>query len=152
MTDSTKDLQTQLREAERRGSAAERALKDMKSRRVTLMGWSAVAGFMLFAVGGQWFPGYQLDSTAEAAAAERANGAVSNVMAELCAERFMRTAGFESRLSGLDAASGDWSKAKYIREGAWAATPDGERSDHSTAEKCRVLITNRVADQSEKSS
>ena len=152
MSDSTNELKTQLRDAERKASAAERALGEMKKRRIPLMVWSAVAGFLLFAIGGQWFPGYQLDSTAEAAAAERADGAVSDVMAELCAERFLNTADLESRLTELNQASSAWSKAKFIREGAWAAAPDGSQSDHATAEKCRTRITDRVTDGSEKSS
>lgn len=64
-----------------------------------------------FAVGGQWFPGHQLDNTAEATANHKAAGAVSDVMAQLCAERFMTTPELESRLTALKAETGDWSKA-----------------------------------------
>lgn len=152
MSDTPNELKARLRESERKTTTAERTLAEFKRRRLPQMAWSAIAGFLLFAIGGQWFPGYQLDSTAEAAAAERADEAVSEVMAELCAERFMRTAGLDSRLSDLNDANGDWGKAKFIREGTWAATPDGAQPDHATAEKCRDLIAKRVTDASEKAS
>ena len=117
----------------------------MMRDRVRWSVWSAIAGFLLFAVGGHWFPGYQLDSTAIETSRNNAAGAVSKVMSELCAERFMRASGFESRLAGLKDATGNWSKANYIREGVWAETPDGEKSDHGTAEKCLRLIAERVS-------
>jgi hypothetical protein len=107
---------------------------------------------MLFAVGGHWFPGYQLDSTAMSTSNKHAAKAVMQVMSELCAERFMRASGLESRLEGLKDATGDWNKANYIREGAWAETPDGARSDHATAQECVVLIAERMSGEPEKTS
>ena len=153
MNDSTVELQTKLRDAENKVRKTESELKDAKSRRLKWSAWSAVAGFLLFAVGGQWFPGYQLDSTAAVTSNKMATSAVSEVMAQLCAERFtMRTSGFESRLAAFKDVSGDWNKAKYIREGAWADTPDGKKSDHATAEKCIGLIAERLSKEPEKAS
>ena len=107
---------------------------------------------MLFALGGHWFPGYQLDSTADAGAGKVAASAVGDVMAEICAERFMDTTGLESRLAALNGAGSDWSKASYIRDGTWANAPDGEQADYSTAEKCRGLIAEEVSKQPVKTS
>lgn len=151
-TDNTAELQSKLREAEMKLREQKGELRDAKSRSIRLAVGSAIAGFLLFAIGGQWFPGYQLDSTAEVAANEKATGAVSEVMAQLCAERFMKTSGLDSRLAALDATSGDWNKSNYIRDGAWAAAPDGEKADYATAEKCRDLIGKRVLEQSAKAS
>jgi hypothetical protein len=64
----------------------------------------------------------------------------------------MRTSGFESRLAAFKDVSGDWNKAKYIREGTWADTPDGKKSDHATAEKCIGLIAERLSKEPEKAS
>ena len=152
MSDNTAELKTQLRDAESKVRVTETALKDVKRRRLQLSVWSAIAGFLLFAVAGHWFPGYQLDSTAEVTSNKLAASAASEVMAELCAERFMRTSGFESRLAGLKEASGDWSKSKYIREGTWADTPAGEKANHATAEKCIGVIAERLSRESEKTS
>jgi hypothetical protein len=152
MSDNTRELDTQLRNAQSKIRATESELVDVKRHRIRWSVWSAVAGLMVFAIGGHWFPGYQLDSTAKAASNEHAAKAVSMVMSELCAERFMRASGFESRLTGLKDAAGDWSKANYIRDGAWAKTPDGEKSDHATAEKCAVLIAERISAEPEKTS
>ena len=151
MNDNTA-LRSQLREAESKARVAEAALKDVKGRRLQLSVGSVIAGFLLSVVGGHWFPGYQLDSTAEATANKKAVSAVSEVMAHVCAERFMSSSGLESRLAALNGESGDYSKASYIRDGTWAVTPDGERADHATADKCRSLIAERVSGESGKTS
>jgi len=148
----TTELKSQLREAESKLRGAEIELKGEKERRLKFSIGSAIAGFLLFAVGAQWYPGYQLDSTAEANADQVASSAVRDVMAQLCAERFMETAGLESRLAAFNDANGDWGKAKYIREGTWAATPDGAKTDYATAEKCRALIGERINGQAEEAS
>ena len=150
--DKTAELQSKLREAEMKLRDQTIELRDTKSRGVRLAVGSAIAGFLLFAIGGQWFPGYQLDSTAEAASNQKATSAVSDVMAQLCAERFMRTSGLAARLAALNEASSDWNKSSYIREGTWATTPDGEKADHNTADRCRNLIAERILEDSAKAS
>ncbi len=149
---TTAELKSQMREAENKLRGAEAAVKDEKDRRLKFSVGSAIGGFLLFAVGAQWFPGYQLDSTAAANSNKIAASAVSEVMAQVCAERFMQTSGLESRLAAFNRANGSWGKASYIREGTWAATPDGERADYATAEKCRDLIAERIPGQPEKAS
>lgn len=152
MSDETRELETQLRDAQSKIRATESALSNLKGRRTRLAVWSAIGGFMLFAVGGHWFPGYQLDSTAMTTSNEKAATAVSKVMAELCADRFMRAAALETRLASLKDATGDWNKANYIRQGVWAETPDGEKSDHATAGRCAALIAERMSAEVEKKS
>lgn len=152
MNDDTAELKSKLREADMKLREQTGQLRDAKSRSIRLAAGSAIAGFLLFAIGGQWFPGYQLDSTAEAASNKMAASAVSEVMAQLCAERFMRTSGLATRLAGLNEASGDWNKSSYIRDGKWAATSDGEKADHVTADKCRGLIAKRILEDSAKTS
>ena len=152
MTDEMVELKHQLRDANSQVDATKGALEEVKKRRVQTSVWSAVAGFALFAVGGHWFPGYQLDSTAMEASSKSAASAVRGVMSELCAERFLRTPGLEGRMTGFTDAKGDWAKAIYIREGSWAEKPDGEKSGHSTAEECAALIAKRVSGEPEKAS
>ena len=152
MSDNIKELQSEIRDMESKVRAAEGTVKDARRGRVKLIVLSAIGGFLLFAVGGQWFPGYQLDSTADAAAHERAAAAVSDVMAQLCVERFMKTSGLESRLTALNEETSEWKQANYIQDGTWAASPDGGKADHDTADKCRSLIAERVASESEKTS
>jgi hypothetical protein len=152
MSDNIDELRSENRDMKSKVRAAEGALKDARRGRVKLIVASAIGGFLLFAVGGQWFPGYQLDSTAEATAHEKAAGAVSNVMAELCMERFMNTSELKSRMTALDGETSDWNRANYIQTGTWATLPDGGKADHDTADKCRALIAERVAGQPEKTS
>jgi hypothetical protein len=146
---STQNCEKQRQKAR----TAEAEVKNARGSRVKWSVWSAVAGFLLFAVGGQWFPGYQLDSTATVTSHKIAASAVSEVMAKLCAERFMMsTTGFESRLAAFSEQSGEWDKASYIRDGTWADTLDGEKSDYDTAKKCMSLIAERLSKEPEKAS
>ena len=55
MSDNIAELKSELRGMESKVRAVEGALKDEKGRRVKLMVYSAIGGFLLFAVGGQWF-------------------------------------------------------------------------------------------------
>lgn len=143
MADDTRDLEKKVRDAESKLKVTEAALKDVKSRRIGLAFWSAAGGIVLFGVVGHWFPGYQLDSTARATSKSDVAEALSDVVAELCVERFMKGPGLATRLEGLKDANGDWSKASYIRQGTWAETSDGQKSDQTTAGKCVTLITER---------
>ena len=152
MDEPTMDLKSQLRDAQREVTAAQGTLRQTQARTRKVAVWAAIGGFMLFAIGGQWFPGYQLDSTAKETSQKAVVGAVRNIMAQLCVERFMAESGLESRLADLNAETGDWSQANYIRNGTWAAKPDGEKADHATAEECRDLIAERVSAQAQKAS
>lgn len=147
-TDETAELKSKLREVEMAARDQKIELRDAKSRGTQLACWSAVAGAVLVVVGGQWFPGYQLDSTAKATSSEMTASAVSGVMAQLCAERFMSTSGLASRLAELNDASSEWNKASFIRDGSWAASADGEKADYVTVEKCRDLIAERILKES----
>jgi hypothetical protein len=55
-TDKAAELQAKLREAEMKLRDQTIELRDVKSRSVRLAVGSAIAGFLLFAIGGQWFP------------------------------------------------------------------------------------------------
>ena len=146
--DKTAELQTKLRQLEMTARDQKIELRVAKSHGTKLAIAAAIGGAVLVAFGGQWFPGYQLDSTAKATASEMTTSAVSGIMAELCAERFMKTSGLASRLSGLNGASTAWDKASYIREGGWASTADGEEADYAIVENCRDLIADRILKQS----
>ena len=152
MSDEEMDLRTQLRDANVKAKSTQAELRDARHQRTKWAIYSAIGGFLLFAVGGQWFPGYQLDSTARKESALAAEEAVKEVMAQLCAERFMQEAGLEGRLSELKKVDGDWNKTTYIREGSWAAAQDGKQLDYATAEKCRGLIATRVSADAGKAS
>jgi hypothetical protein len=145
MSDETRKLETQLRDAQSTIRVAEAALANVKRQRIKVSVWSAIGGFLLFAVGGHWFPGYQLDSTAIATSNGRAASAVGEIMAGVCAQRFMNDPAFDAKLAGLKDATGDWSKANYIREGSWAQAPNGEKATHATAGKCVDLIAERLS-------
>jgi hypothetical protein len=144
MSNDTADMQEKLRVAEAKAGVAESSMKLAQSGLTRNRTWSALIGAGIVIVAGHWFPGYQLDSTAENTSASAAQSAVGDVMAQLCVERFMAGDGLDARLEALNDAVGDWSQANHIRDGNWATKPDGKQSDHDTAKKCRSLIAERV--------
>ena len=150
MSNENADMQEKLRVAEAKVETAEGATELANAALTRNRTWSALLGAGIVVVLGHWFPGYQLDSTAESTSASAAEMAVGDVMAQLCVERFMTGEGLDSRLEALNAEVGDWSQAKHIRNGSWAVKPDGEQSDHDTAKKCRSLIAERVTASKEK--
>jgi hypothetical protein len=152
MSEEIDECRTLLRAAERRAKEAESAAQQVKRSRTKIAIWSALGGFFLFALGGHWIPGYQLDSTAQATASETAQDSVSDVVAQFCAQRFMRAPDLDTQLKALDNEFGEWSKANFIQKGPWADTPHGERPDHDTAEKCHRLIAEKVLEAAPKSS
>lgn len=150
MSNDTADMQEQLRLAEAKAGVAENARKLAQSAIPRNRIWSALIAVGVVIVVGHWFPGYQLDSTAESSSTSAAEMAVGDVMAQLCVERFMTGDGLDARLEALNSAVGDWSQAKHIRDGNWATRPNGEQSTHDTAKKCRSLIAERVTAQKAK--
>ena len=144
MSNDTADMQEKLRVAEAKAGVAENSMKLAQTGLTRNRMWSALIGAGVVIVAGPWFPGYQLDSTAQNTSASAAEAAVNDVMAQLCVERFMTADGLDARLEALNSEVGDWSQAKHIRNGSWAVKPDGEQSDHDTAKKCRGLIAERV--------
>ena len=152
MSESIEEITQKLRDAESAVRVAEARAQDATAGRTKLAVWSAIGGLMLVVVGGQWFPGYQLDSTAKANEMRVANSATMDVIAQLCMARFMTEPGVDDRLAALEKENGDWSKAAYIRKGDWAQAPDGESPDHTTADKCRALIAENVKAEPRQSS
>ena len=152
MSEEIDECRSLLRDAERRAKEAEKAAQQVKRSRTKLAIWSALGGFLLFALGGHWIPGYQLDSTAQATASETAQDRVSDVVAQFCAQRFMQAPDLDTRLKALDGEFGEWNKANYIQKGPWADTPLGERPDHETADRCHRLIAEKILKATPKSS
>lgn len=152
MADELTECRASLRDAERRASDLESALKKSKKGQLKIAIWSAVGGFLLFALGGHWVPGYQLDSTAEETISETSRTEVGNVVAQYCARNFMQEEGLAERMTALDGENGDWSKATFIRNGSWGNTPEGESPTHDTAEKCNQLIAKLRAESAQNTS
>lgn len=148
MSEHTTDLKAALRDAESKVRSAEARMIELNKSLVKTAVWSGVGGFLLFAVGAHWFPGYQLDSTAARTAKQEAGQAVNELMAQLCAERFLSSSEVLPNLKALDEESGRWEKATFIRDGSWAVNPNGDRPDMDTAERCSELIAAHVPAQS----
>lgn len=143
MTDKNSDSKQELRDALAKVKASESEVRALKEKAKSYAIWGATATFFVFVVAGQWFPGYQLDSTAKAATEVEVHDAVGGVMAHLCAERYMAAAELETRLGELDSKKNEWDQVNAIREGGWGNTPDGDSTQYGVAEKCLQLVLDR---------
>lgn len=143
MTDESGDSKRQLHDALAKVKAGESEVRELKEKAKSYAIWGAAATFFLFVVVGQWFPGYQLDSTAKAGTEIKVQDAVNGVMAHLCAERYMAAAELETRLGVLDSKKNEWDQVNAIREGGWGVTPGGDSTEYGVAEKCLQLVLDR---------
>lgn len=83
--------------------------------------WGAAGGAAALAILGFSWGGWVTGAKAEAAAAERVNVAVIDVLAPICAERFKQAKDGATHLAALKALD-TWSRGEYVQKGGWAAT------------------------------
>lgn len=85
------DERTKTREAEERARKAESALKEEEGRSWKRAGITSAVVAAIIVFGGQFWPGYQLDSSAEKMAVDRTEVAVkavaTNILPALCASK-----------------------------------------------------------------
>ena len=81
-----------------------------------------------------------------------AGRAVNDLMAQICAERFVGSSEYATNQKVLDEMSGKWEKATYIRNGTWGVSPNGDKPDIDTAERCNDLIAKHAPEVPEESS
>lgn len=140
MTDSNDDIKKQLRDANSAVKATERKLADITRGRKKLLAWAAIGGVILTVIGGHFYPGYQLDSTAARASAQAADDATNVVLAHLCAQRFLTDEGREEHLVNLEAKKSEYEQHTFLRNGRWGTDLKGDEVANSVAGECLTLI------------
>jgi len=140
MSKESNELERKLRDAQSSLQVANKRNADALAKRTQHLIWAAVGGVAIAVGGGQWFPGYQLDSTASRESEVAVTDATNQVLAHLCAERFSRKDGLNERLEELESHSSEYKQVTFLREGAWGVDLDGREVDHSVAMNCLNLI------------
>lgn len=140
MSKENNELESQLKDARSSLEVANKRNANASAKRIPHLIWAAVGGMALAIVGGQWFPGYQLDSAAERASEVAATEATNQVMAHLCAERFSQRNGLTERLAKLESQSSEYEQVTFLREGSWGVDLNGRAVVNTVATHCLKLI------------
>ena len=97
--------------------------------------WGAVAGAIAIMVIGFSQFGWMLGSTAERMAADRAESAITSVLAPICVERFQQQTDAAAKLIEFKKAT-SWDQRAIIEKGGWATTPGTEKINSAVANAC----------------
>lgn len=103
--------------------------------------WGALGGALALAFLGFTWGGWVTGAKAEAAAVERVSGAVVDVLAPICAERFKRASDAAKNLTALKDLD-TWSRGAYLEKGGWAATTAATTPERTqaVANACAALL------------
>jgi hypothetical protein len=85
--------------------------------------------------------GWVLSSTAEKMARERADGAVTAVLAPICVERFMGQADAAAKLAEFQRAA-TWQQSQLIERGGWATATGSKDPNSAVARMCAQQLAN----------
>ncbi|WP_298828007.1 hypothetical protein [uncultured Piscinibacter sp.] len=104
--------------------------------------WGAVGGAILLAIVGFSWGGWLTAGKAEAAASMRADAAVVDALAPVCAAKFRRDSAVQANLEALKKTD-SWSQAEFIEKGGWATVADSSATAQvsSVARACAELLT-----------
>ena len=98
--------------------------------------WGALLGAAAVFMGGFWGLGWKTEGAANQLAAVAAKGAVTEVAALVCVERFKGDENFEANMAALKAESNPWTRKSIVQNGVWAIPPGGTAADSNTAQLC----------------
>jgi hypothetical protein len=101
--------------------------------------WGAVGGAIALAIVGFTWGGWVTGGTAQAQAQERADTAVANALAPICADRFMHDANASGHLVELNKAS-SWERASLVEKGGWAVLPGSTTAASGVARACAEIL------------
>lgn len=97
--------------------------------------WGAVIGAVAVTVVGFSSFDWQLGSTAEQMAADRAQTAVIGVLTPICVEKFQHQANATAKLAEFNKSS-SWDRASFIEKGGWATMPGSKTPNSAVASAC----------------
>jgi hypothetical protein len=90
-------------------------------------------------IGFSWW-GWVLGSTAERMAKERADGAVTAVLAPICVDRFMGQADAAAKLAAFQKTV-SWQQSQLIEKGGWATAAGSNTPNAAVAKACAQQLT-----------
>jgi hypothetical protein len=105
--------------------------------------WGAVGGAVALALLGFTWGGWTTQGKAEAMADQRANAAVVQALAPICADSFRKNANATANLAEMKKMQ-SWDQGKYLAKGGWATMPGATEPGSGVAEACvRLLETTK---------
>jgi hypothetical protein len=101
--------------------------------------WGAAGGAAALAIVGFTWGGWSTKSAAETQAARRADAAVVQALAPICAENFRKHANATANLAEMKKMQ-SWDQGKFVANGGWATMPGASEPSSGVAEACARLI------------
>jgi hypothetical protein len=99
----------------------------------------AVAGAVIAMIVGFGWGGWQLGSTAEKTADERASNAVVAALAPICVDKFQHGADATAELVAMKKID-SWERDSFVTKGGWATFP-GNQPNREVAEACAKILS-----------
>ena len=103
-----------------------------------MFGGAAIAAALL--IGGSWWPGWQLDSTANESIGNAQKSALVRVLAPVCAERFRRQPDLAVQAAALKDVK-SWQRDQYLVDNKWViASGVSPAIDVAVGDACADLL------------
>ena len=98
----------------------------------------AAAGAAIAMIVGFSWGGWQLNSTAEKTADQRATSAMVAALAPICVDKFQRAADAKAELIALKKTD-SWERDSFVTKGGWATFPGSEPNSDVAAACAKIL-------------
>jgi len=111
----------------------------LQGESVTRLLQGAGGGALIAIVVGFGWGGWQLNSTAEKTADQRASNAVVAALAPICVDKFQHAADAKADLVALKKTD-SWERDSFVTKGGWATFP-GSEPNRDVAEACAKILS-----------
>lgn len=106
--------------------------------------WGVIVGAVATMIIGFSWLGWTLGSTAERAAQQRTDLAVTTALTPICVQSFMKQPDATKRLTGLKEIDA-WRQSEFVEKGGWATMPGSSAPAQGVASACaEVLLKTKV--------
>ncbi|HEX3860493.1 MAG TPA: hypothetical protein VHY35_02240 [Stellaceae bacterium] len=102
--------------------------------------WGAAIGAIGIMIIGFWQFGWMLAGKADQMAQERANTAVAEALAPVCAARFFAQTNATAKLADLRKLTSDYSQRDFVEKGGWAVAVDAKSPNYQLVSECTKKI------------
>lgn len=102
--------------------------------------WGAAIGAVGIMILGFWQFGWMLAGKADQMAQERANTAVAEALAPVCAAKFFAQTDAPGKLADLRKLSSDYAQRDFVEQGGWAVAVVAKASSYQLIAECTKKI------------
>jgi hypothetical protein len=114
----------------------------LQNESVTRLLQGAAGGAVIAMIVGFGWGGWQLNSTAEKTADQRATSAVVAALAPICVDKFQHGADVKAELVALKKID-SWERDSFVKKGGWATFPGSEPNTDVAAACANILSGNK---------